>query len=155
MLLSSILVLFMLSQTNTASENEHGPDTMQIATVDEVRAAMKPFPKWQKALDNSRATLEEFIDVLKQPRGKVQKDFIVAAFSRNGDVFVPFGVSVERIVGQRLIGKIVSNRLDVVESNPIEIDVSSIVDWRYIDTWELFGARLFLTMFHDQTETVQ
>ena len=128
---------------------------MEIVSSDIIRSYFANNPNWQLALDQSRNSIDKFIAEFKRPRGKAQTHFIVSAFDRVGDICIPFGVLVERIDGDRIIGRLVPNKLDVVEENHIEIPLSSVVDWRYIDTWELFGASLFRTMFHDQTEIVQ
>lgn len=84
-----------------------------------------------------------------------QDNFIVVFLENVGDFSVPVGMFVESIRGDRILGRRVSNRLELLDDGPASCERRDIIDWRYVDAYEMEGGALYRKTFSLQPERVQ
>lgn len=94
------------------------------------------------AIEASRNTLGEFFDALKQ-KGPRQVDFFVTVMQARDRSLAPLGVAADEVVGDLILGRTVLNALEAVPSTPAACRIDHVIDWRYNDTFECEGRRLF------------
>lgn len=114
-----------------------------------------PQPDWNtkltddtlvQAIAESRSTFDQFVAAFRQ-RERAQTDFVVVILRDVGDSYVPVGILVDGITGDTISGRVVENTLIAQPGRHIECTASDIVDWRYIDTFELEGGMLYRTLY--------
>jgi hypothetical protein len=150
---SSWFMIYQLTYTSTAIHAQESP--MEFVSAEVVRDIMEKNPEWQKALDESVRTISQFTKAFDEPRSKLQTNFEIAAFIRNGDDIHPIGLSVEFMDSSKFHGLEIRNDVKLATGEKLAIPRESVVDWRYINTWELFGAKLYKEMYSDQPKEAQ
>jgi len=93
------------------------------------------------AIEQSRSTLPEFVASF-QNRSKAQSRFLVCGLERQEDRLVPVGVLVDRIEQDKIFGTRLENDVKAKPSQQrTEMEFKYVVDWSYVDLWELQGGR--------------
>jgi hypothetical protein len=106
------------------------------------------------AITRSRDTFADFVHALRH-RSPAQNEFLVTVMRRTDTALVPVGILVEKIADGQVEGNEVPNFLVKTRANPVVCREEHVVDWRYVDTFELVGGHLYRNIFNKQPEAVQ
>lgn len=111
----------------------------------------------ERVCDAIQASRESFVSFCTRfaARKPGQDNFLAVFLENRGNFFVPVGILVESIRGDRILGRRVSNRLEPLDDGPASCERRDIIDWRYIDTYEMEGGALYRKIFSLQPERVQ
>ncbi len=112
-----------------------------------------------RAIAESRNTFDRFAAAFRN-RERAQSDFMVVTLREEGDFYVPMGILVDAINGDTISGRAVENTLaehtwGAKAGAPITCNVSNIVDWRYVDAFEMEGGLLYRELYDRQRERLQ
>lgn len=107
-----------------------------------------------QAITRSRETFAEFVHALRH-RAPAQNEFLVTVMRRMDTGLVPVGILVERIADGQVEGNEVPNLLVKTRANPVVCREEHVVDWRYVDTFELVGGHLYRNIFNKQPDAIQ
>ena len=99
-------------------------------------------PDLQKAIRESQNSLPVFLETAIEP-GKVQKDFVVVVLRSEESKLVPYGIRVESVNNDSILGKIFRNNNESVTPESISVKRSQVIDWRFTDCGESIGANVY------------
>lgn len=105
------------------------------------------------AIDESRRSFTEFKKAFDR-RGIRQTDFVVTVMRRDGLKLIPTGILVDQL-GETIEGREIPNALLPKPAARVACRFEHLIDWRYTDTFELEGGRLYRALFHRQSPTVK
>jgi hypothetical protein len=99
------------------------------------------------AIEQSQSALPEFVASF-QNRSKAQSRFLVCGLERQENRLVPVGVLVDRIEQDTFFGTRLENDIKAKPSQQrAEMEFKYVVDWSYVDLWELQGGRLWREVY--------
>ncbi len=130
------------------------PVENDLLTAGQVLELVADDAEMHSAISRSVKEWSDFTRAFHQPALR-RNGFLAVAVRRENDRLVPVGVRVEKIAGDRIIGKRVENRLVETIDRPMEISLSNVIDWRYIDTLECEGGTLYRLLLSRQIPMFQ
>jgi hypothetical protein len=100
-----------------------------------------------EGIAHSRGTFHQFVSAFER-HGPRQTDFMVVVLANGEQGEVPVGIRVTKIEGTTVVGTRVVNTLNW---NPTDSTMTcssdDIVDWRYVDTFEMIGGTTYKAIF--------
>jgi hypothetical protein len=99
-------------------------------------------PDLQKAIRESQNSLPVFLGTAIEP-GKVQRDFVVVVLRSEESKLVPYGIRVESVNNDSILGKIFRNNNESLTPESISVKRSQVIDWRFTDCGESIGANVY------------
>ena len=99
-------------------------------------------PDLQKAIRESQNSLPGFLGTAIEP-GKVQRDFVVVVLRSEESKLVPYGIRVESVSNDSILGKIFRNNNESLTPESISVKRSQVIDWRFTDCGESIGANVY------------
>jgi Ankyrin repeats (3 copies) len=124
-----------------------------VVSHEEVKRLLAKDSEVCRAIDESRITFADFAGAFERREAR-QTDFIVTCMHRSGGTLVPCGVLVERIHDGTIEGRDVPNLREVQPGSRVACRVEELVDWRYVDTFELVGGRVYRVFLRRQPAPV-
>lgn len=106
------------------------------------------------AIDRAQESYAEFCRAFER-REPAQVGFLVTVLRRDGPKLVPVGILVSRIDGETIEGLEMPNALVSQPGQTATCRRDQVVDWRYVDAFELRGGRLYRLLFDRQLWSVQ
>lgn len=99
------------------------------------------------AIEQSRSTLPQFSNSF-QNRTVAQSRFLACGLVEKNHRLVPVGVLVDRIEGSKFLGIRIENERRAIQGNEqAEIEAKFIIDWSFVDLWELQGGKLWKEVY--------
>jgi hypothetical protein len=99
-------------------------------------------PDLQKAIRESQNSLPVFLETAIEP-GKVQRDFVVVVLRSEESKLVPYGIRVESVNNDSILGKIFRNNNESLTPESISVKRSQVIDWRFTDCGESIGSNVY------------
>jgi hypothetical protein len=102
-----------------------------------------PLAQYWEGISHSRNTLSQFTTAF-QTKSKSQSRFMVCGLEKQGNRLIPVGILVDRIEEDTFYGTRIEN--DSKSRRPLQpdqIEMRYVVDWSYVELWELQGGRFW------------
>lgn len=99
--------------------------------------------QYWEGISHSRNTLSQFTTAF-QTKTKSQSRFMVCGLEKQGNRLIPVGILVDRIEEDTFYGTRIEN--DSKSRHPLQpaqIEMRYVVDWSYVELWELQGGRFW------------
>ena len=112
-------------------------DTEILAAI---RKSQETFPEFRRAFDNRR---------------RAQQGFMVTILADDGDSYSPVGILVEEMGNLTIAGRRVANGRLCEPGEMTSCCQDAVVDWRYIDAFEMVGGALYRELYSRQHLRVQ
>jgi uncharacterized protein len=113
-----------------------------VLSVQEIMNAGRLTESCRQAVMRSSESIDTFVHSFRTRKPLQQQFLVVSLRQHNGNLW-PIGVLVEEIAGGRLHGKLRRNDRQGEVLGRATVPLSSVVDWRYADCFELRGGHLF------------
>ena len=136
--------LLGILQLREVSGNDQSEETKKVANEPSNQAI--PSAALTDAILQSRGTLDQFVAAFKERR-RAQTDFMVVVLEPNGDCCVPIGILVDDVRDGVFSGRRVANALTAAPGADIARQQSDVIDWRYIDTFEMAGGHVYRELY--------
>jgi hypothetical protein len=95
-----------------------------------------------EAIRQTQDTLDDFVLTFKN-RGMRQDSFFATFLVDRMGTLRPFGLKLRKTTGTKLLGTIYDNNGELTNEQEVEIDHSQVIDWRFVDCNETFGAMVY------------
>ncbi|MEQ8786494.1 MAG: ankyrin repeat domain-containing protein [Pirellulaceae bacterium] len=99
----------------------------------------------------SRQSLGQFVAAFRN-RSRAQTDFLVVTLEDSGDCYLPVGVLVDSVSNDSVSGLRVENTLTPHPSGKMHCRMADVVDWRYVDAYEMVGGALYRELYRRPDE---
>jgi hypothetical protein len=122
-----------------------------IAEREEFLAVTRSEPGVQQAVDTSVATLDDFVAAWKN-KGRLQREFCLVVCERRGSVLQPLGIRLLEVAGSSFRGEAIENDnrdAGVPSQEVLTVPQSAVIDWHFLDGYELEGGALYRYLFHE------
>ena len=100
----------------------------------------------RSAIAESKNSLPKFRETINELR-RSRTRFMVVAFEEKGTTWIPVGIIVDKIEGQIFVGRRQDNDRTPIQETVVEVHESKVVDWTFVELWELQGGKMWRTVF--------
>jgi hypothetical protein len=126
------LLLLGISQLTNSENPWSDPETLR-----------GPLAQYWGGISHSRNTLSQFTTAF-QTKSKSQSRFLVCGLEKQDNRLIPVGILVDRIEDDTFYGTRIEN--DHKSRHPLQparIEARYVVDWSFVELWELQGGRFW------------
>jgi hypothetical protein len=126
------LLLLGISQLTNSENPWSDPETLR-----------GPLARYWEGISHSRNTLSQFSTAF-QTKSKSQSRFMICGLKKQDNRLIPVGILVDRIENDTFYGtKIENDSKSRYPLQPARIEARYVVDWSFVELWELQGGRFW------------